>query len=94
MSFGPIAWLIVAEVFPQDVRTAAVGLATITNFGANFGVSLALPLLEESLGQDGTYRLFAALGVLALASIALTIPETKGKTLEQIEAELSGSKAE
>ncbi len=90
VSFGPIAWLIVSEVFPQEVRTAAVGLATITNFGANFGVSLVLPLLEESAGQDGTYLVFAALGVLSLASIALTIPETKGKSLEQIEAELAG----
>lgn len=89
VSFGPIAWLIVSEVFPQDVRTAAVGVATITNFGANFGVSLLLPLLQEAAGQDGTYRVFAALGVLSLISIALTIPETKGKTLEQIEAELS-----
>ena len=89
VSFGPIAWLIVSEVFPQDVRTAAVGVATITNFGANFGVSLLLPLLQEAAGQDGTYRVFAALGVLSLVSIALTIPETKGKTLEQIEAELS-----
>ena len=92
VSFGPIAWLIVSEVFPQDVRTAAVGVATITNFGANFGVSLLLPLLQEAAGQDGTYRVFAALGVLSVLSIALTIPETKGKTLEQIEAELSGRK--
>ena len=90
LSFGPIAWLIVAEVFPQEVRTAAVGVATITNFGANFGMSLVLPLLEEAAGQDGTYLVFAALGVVALASITLTIPETKGKTLEEIEAELSG----
>jgi hypothetical protein len=74
------------------VRTAAVGLATITNFGANFGVSLVLPLLEEAAGQDGTYLVFAALGVVALASIALTVPETKGKTLEEIELELQGPK--
>jgi sugar porter (SP) family MFS transporter len=90
VSFGPIAWLIVSEVFPQEVRTTAVGLATITNFGANFGVSLVLPLLEEAAGQDGTYLVFAALGVVALASIALTVPETKGKTLEEIERELQG----
>lgn len=90
ISFGPISWLLVGEVFPADVRSAAVGAATLINFGSNFLVSLLLPSMEESLGQDGTYFFFAALGAVAVTSIALTAPETKGKSLEQIEAELSG----
>jgi len=89
VSFGPIAWLMVGEVFPAEVRSAAVGVATITNFAANTGVSLALPLLQAQLGQAGTYELFAALGGLAVLSIAITVPETKGKTLEQIEADFA-----
>jgi sugar porter (SP) family MFS transporter len=86
VSFGPIAWLMVGEVFPAQVRAAATGVATITNFAANTAVSLALPLLQSSLGQGGTYALFAGLGAAAVTSIALTVPETKGKTLEEIEA--------
>ena len=85
LSFGPIAWLLVGEMFPADSRSAATGVATLLNFGSNFGVSLALPLLQETLGQSGTYSLFAGLGALSLLSIYLTIPETKGLTLEQIQ---------
>lgn len=86
VSFGPISWLLVGEVFPAEVRSAAVGLATLVNFGSNTLVSLALPVLDSSVGQDGTYALFALVGVVSLVSIYLTVPETKGKTLEQIEA--------
>lgn len=46
VSFGPVAWLIVGEVFPAEVRSAAVGCATLTNFGSNFAVSLVLPVLQ------------------------------------------------
>ena len=49
-------------------------------------VSLALPTLEDKAGLGATYLLFAGIGVLSLISIYLTIPETKGKTLEEIEA--------
>lgn len=86
LSFGPIAWLLVGEVFPAECRSAAVGLATVVNFSSNAAVSFAVPLLNESVGQGGTYALFACLGAVALLSIYATVPETKGKSLEQIEA--------
>ncbi|KAK9787605.1 hypothetical protein WJX73_003758 [Symbiochloris irregularis] len=63
ISFGPISWLMVGEVFPLAVRGPAAALATITNFGSNFLVSLALPSLQSNLGPGGTYLLFAAVGV-------------------------------
>jgi MFS family permease len=88
LSFGPIAWLLVGEVFPSKVRSAAVGLATLSNFGSNFLVSLFLPTVQETVGLRGTYLGFASVGVLALASIYFTVVETRGKTLEEIEAEL------
>lgn len=49
-------------------------------------MSLALPTLQDKAGLGATYLLFAGIGVVSLASIYLTIPETKGKTLEEIEA--------
>jgi len=88
LSFGPIAWLLVGEVFPSKVRSAAVALATLSNFGSNFLVSLFLPTIEEQLGLRGTYLGFASVGVFALLSIYFTVIETRGKTLEEIEAEL------
>jgi len=91
VSFGPIAWLIVGEVFPVEVRSAAVGCATIVNFGANFLVSLVLPTVQSSIGQGNTYLIFAVFGTISVVSIAATVPETKGKTLEQITALIRGS---
>ena len=85
-SFGPISWLIVGEVFPLSIRGQALALATLTNFGANFLVSLVIPSLQEMFGQSALYFGFAAIGVVALGSIYANVPETKGKTLEKIEA--------
>ena len=89
LSFGPIAWLLVGEVFPSKVRSAAVGLATLSNFGGNFLVSLLLPTARETVGSRGTYLGFASVGVFALVSMYFTVIETRGKTLEDIETELT-----
>lgn len=85
-SFGPISWLIVGEVFPLAVRSQAIALAAVMNYASNFGVSLALPSVEAAVGLPATYLGFAAVGAVALLSIYYTVPETKGKTLEEIEA--------
>ena len=89
LSFGPIAWLLGGEVFPSKVRSAAVGLATLSNFGGNFLVSLLLPTAQETVGSRGTYLGFASVGVFALVSMYFTVIETRGKTLEDIETELT-----
>lgn len=86
VSFGPISWLLVGEIFPLAVRGPALALATITNFGSNFIVSLVLPAVQQGFGLAGTYALFAGIGVVAVVSVAVTVPETKGKTLEEIQA--------
>lgn len=85
VSFGPISWLLCGEVFPLSVRGSALALATITNFASNFLVSLCLPSLQDSLGPSGLYFAFAGVGVLALVTIHSIVPETKGKSLEEIE---------
>jgi len=92
VSFGPIAWLLVGEIFPQRVRSAAIGTATLTNFLSNFLVSLSLPSIISTFGTAGTYYFFSTMGVVALSSIYLTVVETKGKTLEEIEAIMTDQK--
>ncbi|CAL5219592.1 g1455 [Coccomyxa viridis] len=86
VSFGPISWLIVGEIFPLAVRGQAAALATVTNFGSNFLVSLVLPTVQETFGAGATYLGFAVIGVAAVATIYAIVPETKGKSLEEIEA--------
>jgi len=86
VSFGPISWLIVGEIFPAAVRSEAIALATLVNFGSNFVVSLALPPVQDAIGAAATYAMFGVVGLCAVASIYFTVPETKGKALEEIEA--------
>eukprot|EP00894_Picocystis_sp_ML_P001880 jgi/Pico_ML_1/52397/g3106.t1 len=88
VSFGPIAWLLVGEVFPNSIRGSAIAVATLANFGSNFLVTLSLPLVQGSLGESGTYTLFAALGIASLISVYFTVPETKGLSLEEIEKQI------
>jgi hypothetical protein len=69
-----------------QVRSQALALATFVNFASNFGVSLVLPTVQETFGMQLTYATFAVIGVAAVANIYYNVPETKNKTLEQIEA--------
>ena len=82
------------EIFPLAVRGQAAAVATLTNFSSNWLVSLALPSLQTGIGLGKTYALFAAIGVVSLISIYNTVPETRGKSLEEIEAMFAESKGE
>lgn len=86
VSFGPISWLVVSEVFPARARSKMVGMATTLNFGSNALVAAALPTVQETIGQSATFYAFGAIAVMALAFVAKGVPETAGKTLEEIEA--------
>jgi sugar porter (SP) family MFS transporter len=86
VSFGPISWLLVGEVFPLKVRGQAIALASLTNFGSNFLVSLLLPSVQEMYGPASTYLIFSLIGMVAVVVIYKIVPETKGKSLEEIEA--------
>eukprot|EP00271_Cylindrocystis_brebissonii_P004344 TRINITY_DN1598_c0_g1_i1.p1 TRINITY_DN1598_c0_g1~~TRINITY_DN1598_c0_g1_i1.p1 ORF type:complete len:583 (+),score=96.72 TRINITY_DN1598_c0_g1_i1:28-1776(+) len=88
VSFGPISWLMVSEVFPLSVRGRAQSVATVINFGANAVVTFAFPPIQVALGQAGTFFTFAVIGLAALAFVFFKVPETKGLTLEQIESVL------
>ena len=87
---GPVDWLLVAEIFPLAARGRAAALATLTNFGANAGVSLVLPTLQDAVGPAATYALFAGVAAVCWGGVWAWVPETKGKTLEDIEAMLGG----
>ncbi len=83
-SLGPIVWLMISEIFPYRIRAQAIAVSTAANWGANFLVSMSFPLLRADLGSAATFFLYAALGVATLAFVVLRVPETKGKTLEEI----------
>ncbi|WP_226021813.1 sugar porter family MFS transporter [Halomicrobium salinisoli] len=88
IGLGPVFWLLASEIYPLSVRGSAMGLVTVANWLANLIVSLAFPMLRSSVGQSWTFWLFGACSVVALAFSYRYVPETKGRSLEAIEADL------
>ena len=85
-SLGPIVWLMISEIYPLRNRAQAMGVSTAANWGANFLVSMTFPILTNRVGSSTTFFIYAALGVLTLMFVIARVPETKGKTLEEIGA--------
>src|SRR5437879_3890277 len=85
-SLGPIVWLMIAEIYPNRIRARAASVSTAANWCANFLVSLTFPLLRAGLGSSLTFTLYALLGVIGIAFVARRVPETRGKSLEEIAA--------
>lgn len=86
IGLGPGFWLLAAEIFPLEVRSLGMGIATLANWGFNLVVSLTFPMLLHSLGGSGVFLLYALFSVMGWFFIKRFVPETKGKTLEEIEA--------
>jgi MFS family permease len=93
LSAGPIAWLIVAEVFPLAIRGRAASFATSTNWAANLVLALAFPLFVRTPGVPErvgvAFFAYAAISAGFVVFVARLVPETKDRTLEEIEADLS-----
>ncbi|XP_021277892.1 D-xylose-proton symporter-like 3, chloroplastic [Herrania umbratica] len=88
ISFGPISWLMVSEIFPLRTRGKGISLAVLTNFGSNAIVTFAFSPLKELLGAENLFLLFGAIALLSLLFVVVYIPETKGLSLEEIESKI------
>lgn len=88
ISFGPISWLMVSEIFPIRTRGKGISLAVLTNFGSNALVTFAFSPLKELLGAENLFLLFGAIAILALVFVIGSVPETKGLSLEEIESKI------
>lgn len=85
MSLAPIVWVILSEIFPNRVRGAAMALATFVLWIACFILTYTFPILNSSLGAAGTFWVYAGVCLLGFLFIVKNLPETKGKSLEEIE---------
>jgi sugar porter (SP) family MFS transporter len=86
ISLGPIFWLLIAEIYPLKIRGLAEGTAATFNWASNLIVSLTFLTLVEKLGASSTFLLYALASVASWLFAYYFVPETKGRTLEQIEA--------
>lgn len=88
MTLGPVTWVLIAEIFPNRVRAVAVATCTFALWVGSFTLTYTFPLLNNALGSYGTFWIYAAVCLAGFGIFALKLPETKGKSLEQLENEL------
>jgi SP family sugar porter-like MFS transporter len=89
-TIGPITWVLISELFPNRIRGLATSLAVLSLWVANFILAQTFLSLNEYLGMAKTFWLYAGICLAGAFFIKRFVPETKGKTLEQIERELLG----
>jgi sugar porter (SP) family MFS transporter len=88
IGLGPVFWLLIAEIFPLYFRGRAMGAAAISNWGFNLLVTVSFLNMIELFGRPGTFLVYAILTAGAFVFTWVLVPETKGRSLEQIEADL------
>jgi len=88
MSLAPVTWVIISEIFPNRIRGAAISVAVTSLWIACFVLTFTFPALNQGFGPAFTFWLYAVICVAGFTFIKLRLPETKGKTLEEIEKEL------
>jgi sugar porter (SP) family MFS transporter len=88
IGLGPVFWLLIAEIYPLRIRGAAMSLAGMANWAANFVVTVSFLTLLSAIGGVGVFFLFGFLTLVALAYFWKKVPETKGRSLQEIERDL------
>jgi major inositol transporter-like SP family MFS transporter len=87
-AISPVTWLMLSEIFPMRMRGFGMGVAAVVLWLTNFVIGLVFPSLVSGMGVSSTFFLFVVAGFLSLAFVKRYVPETRGRTLETLEAEL------
>ena len=90
LGWGPLPWLLMSEIFPPRVRGAASSVVTLVNWVLVFVVTNSFPYMLQVMHEQGTFWFFAVFSFLSFVYTYLCVPETKGKTLEEIEQIFTG----
>ncbi|MCK9412536.1 MAG: sugar porter family MFS transporter [Prolixibacteraceae bacterium] len=84
-SIGPVTWVMISEIFPNKIRSEAMSVAIVALWIANFVVTLVFPVILNRLGGGVAFLIFDVMSVLLLLFVIFILPETKGKSLEELE---------
>ena len=88
MSLAPVTWVVISEIFPNRIRGAAMAVAVAALWAACFVLTFTFPILKDKMGPAKTFGLYAVICVIGFLFIFWKLPETKNKTLEELEREL------
>jgi MFS family permease len=89
ISIGPVMWVLFSELFPNWVRGLAISFVGFINSLVSFSVQFIFPCELATLGSAGTFLIYGVFGALGLVFVLITVPETKGKSLEELEVILT-----
>jgi len=92
-TWAPLTWVLVGEIFPLAVRGRASGLASSFNWIGSFAVGLLFPVMTAAMSQEAVFAIFGLICLLGVAFVRFCVPETKGRTLEEIEQQGTHAKA-
>ncbi|NQX10036.1 sugar porter family MFS transporter [Microbacteriaceae bacterium VKM Ac-2855] len=84
-TWGPLVWVLLGEIFPNRIRAAALGVAASAQWIANFVVTITFPVLSQDVSLTLTYGLYAAFAAISFFFVMLKVPETKGRSLEEMD---------
>ncbi len=85
IGLGPVFWLLIAEIYPLNVRSQGMSIATVANWGVNFIVALTFLSLTEWIGRSFTFWLYGIISIGTWIFVYYLVPETKGRSLEDIQ---------
>jgi SP family sugar:H+ symporter-like MFS transporter len=85
MSWGPVMWVMLGEMFPNQIRGSGLAVSGLAQWGTNFVITMTFPILLAGIGLGGAYGLYAAFAVISIVFIAKFVQETKGIELENME---------
>lgn len=87
-TWAPLTWVLVGEVFPLQIRGRASGLASSFNWIGSFLVGLLFPVMTANMSQEAVFAIFGVICICGVIFVKTRVPETRGKTLEEIEAQV------
>ena len=87
MSLAPVTWVLISEIFPNRIRGAAMSVAVFSLWIGCTALTFSFPFLNRGLGAHGTFWLYGIICLIGFVVVRAVLPETKGKSLEQIERE-------
>jgi hypothetical protein len=85
MSWGPVMWIMLGEMFPNQIRGSGLAISGMAQWGSNFVITMTFPVLLAGIGLGGAYGIYAVFAVISIGFIIKFVHETKGIELENME---------
>lgn len=84
-SWGPVMWIMLGEMFPNQIRGSGLAIAGLSQWGTNFAITLTFPIMLAGIGLGGAYGFYAVCSLISAVFIVKFVKETKGKELEEMQ---------